>query len=121
MNKRAHAIPVRFWCLRFLLVDHSSRAIGLLADWIQLDSSDADIRLNSELAMKQEIDWACHISLAALIFPFLPKGSLYNTARAVNNAVRSMSFTQVHFITRFPKINSILILILIHSSWSECL
>lgn len=80
--------------------DHSSRAIGLLADWIQLDASDADIRLNSELALKQEIDWACHISLAALIFPFLPKGSLCNTARAVNNAVRSMSFTQ--FLVRVP-------------------
>lgn len=98
-------IPVQCLTSSLFLVDHSSRAIGLLADWIQLDASDADIRLNSELALKQEIDWACHISLAALIFPFLPKGSLYNTARAVNNAVRSMSFTQVHFPHGSPVIN----------------
>lgn len=67
----------------------------MLADWIQLDSTDADIRLHSEIALKQEIDWACHISLSGLILPSLPKGSLFNTARAVNNAMRSLSFTQV--------------------------
>lgn len=99
-------------------LDHSSRAIGLLADWIQLDSTDADIRLHSEIAMRQEIDWACHISLAALVFPFLPKGSLYNTARAVNNAVRSMSFTQV---TCYKGYFTEMVLIVVFSSWLEFL
>ncbi|KAG2236581.1 hypothetical protein INT48_000135 [Thamnidium elegans] len=80
--------------------DQSARAIGLLANWIHLDSPDAEIRLCSELALKQEIDWACHISLTGLIFPSLPTGSLYNTARVINSAVRSMSFTQ--FLVRVP-------------------
>ncbi|GAA5801491.1 PRMT5 arginine-N-methyltransferase-domain-containing protein [Helicostylum pulchrum] len=80
--------------------EQSARAIGLLANWIHLDSPDAEIRLCSELALKQEIDWACHISLTGLIFPSLPTGSLYNTARAINSAVRSMSFTQ--FLVRVP-------------------
>ncbi|KAI7891369.1 PRMT5 arginine-N-methyltransferase-domain-containing protein [Mucor mucedo] len=78
----------------------SGKAIGLLANWIHLDSTNAEIRLCSELALKQEIEWACHISLTGLIFPSLPKGSLFNTARAINNAVRSMSFTQ--FLVRVP-------------------
>ncbi|MBM6387979.1 MAG: hypothetical protein JSY10_29210 [Paenibacillus sp.] len=69
-----------------------------MANWIHLDSPDAEIRLCSELALKQEIDWACHISLTGLIFPSLPTGSLYNTARVINSAVRSMSFTQVSYI-----------------------
>lgn len=76
---------------------------GLLANWIHLDSTDPEIRLCSELALKQEIDWACHISLSGLIFPALPKGSLYNTARVINSLVKTMSFTQVKYEKRNAK------------------
>ncbi|CAO3625255.1 unnamed protein product [Mucor fragilis] len=78
----------------------SGRAVGLLASWIQLDSSEPEVRMCSELALKQEMDWACHISLSGLIFPALPAGSLFNTARVINSAVKSMSYTQ--FLVRVP-------------------
>ncbi|KAL9556073.1 hypothetical protein MBANPS3_002069 [Mucor bainieri] len=78
----------------------SGKAVGLLANWIQLDSSEPEVRVCSELALKQEMDWACHISLSGLIFPALPTGSLFNTARVINSAVKSMSYTQ--FLVRVP-------------------
>ncbi|KAI7901883.1 PRMT5 arginine-N-methyltransferase-domain-containing protein [Cokeromyces recurvatus] len=78
----------------------SHKMIGLLASWIQLDSADPEIRLCSELALKQEIDWACHISLSGVIFPFLPKGCLSNTARTINSLVKTMTFPV--FMVRVP-------------------
>ncbi|KAI8331600.1 PRMT5 arginine-N-methyltransferase-domain-containing protein [Choanephora cucurbitarum] len=86
--------------LVFKSAEWSTRAMGLVANWIQLDSTDSETRLCSEIALRQEIDWACHISLSGLIFPALPKGLLYNTARVINDAVKSMTYTQ--FAVRVP-------------------
>ncbi|KAI8339390.1 PRMT5 arginine-N-methyltransferase-domain-containing protein [Chlamydoabsidia padenii] len=73
----------------------SDIVVGLLAEWLQLDSEDEDIRVNSELALKQELAWASHLGLLSVIFPKLPKGNLSNTARSINHAVGSLSFTQL--------------------------
>ncbi|KAI9487100.1 MAG: PRMT5 arginine-N-methyltransferase-domain-containing protein [Benjaminiella poitrasii] len=77
----------------------SHRTIGLLASWIQLDSTNSEIRLCSELALKQEVDWACHISLSGVIFPSLPNGCLSNTARTINSIVKTMTYP---FLVRVP-------------------
>ncbi|KAI8984574.1 PRMT5 arginine-N-methyltransferase-domain-containing protein [Mycotypha africana] len=74
----------------------SSRVVGLLPNWIQLESSNSDIKLCSEIALKQEIDWACHIGLPGVLFPTLPKkGSLKNTARVIQRLLKSMTITQL--------------------------
>lgn len=67
-----------------------------MASWIELDSTDPEIRLCSELALRQEVDWARHISLPGVLFPCLPKGNLFNTARALNDVVSSTFGTQVY-------------------------
>ncbi|KAI8099404.1 PRMT5 arginine-N-methyltransferase-domain-containing protein [Halteromyces radiatus] len=73
----------------------SDIVVGMLAEWLQLDSIDESIRVNSELALKQELAWASHLGLLSVIYPGLPKGALSNTARAINHATGSLSFTQL--------------------------
>jgi protein arginine N-methyltransferase 5 len=41
----------------------SSHIVGKISEWIDLDSEDAQLRLDSELTLKQEIAWASHLSL----------------------------------------------------------
>ncbi|ORZ00647.1 PRMT5 arginine-N-methyltransferase-domain-containing protein [Syncephalastrum racemosum] len=70
--------------------------LGLLSKWLKLDSKDADLRVNSEIALRQEIQWACHLGLFAVATPCLPsKGSVANLARVLNHAVSAMSVTQL--------------------------
>ncbi|KAI9011953.1 PRMT5 arginine-N-methyltransferase-domain-containing protein [Phycomyces nitens] len=72
--------------------DWSDVVVGSLSPWLNFE--DPAFRLNSELALKQEIAWACHLSLLAVIFPPL-SGGIADTARALNGAVASMSYTQM--------------------------
>lgn len=67
-----------------------------MPNWIQLDSDNAETRLCCELALKQEVDWARHIALPGVIFPYLPKGNLLNTSRVLNDIVSSTSGTQIY-------------------------
>ncbi|KAG0166963.1 Protein arginine N-methyltransferase 5 [Apophysomyces sp. BC1034] len=75
--------------------DWADAVVGVLSNWLQLDSTNELPRVNSELALKQELAWACHLGLLAVILPSLPRGSLSNLARAVGNGVMSMSYTQM--------------------------
>ncbi|KAI9495723.1 PRMT5 arginine-N-methyltransferase-domain-containing protein [Zychaea mexicana] len=73
----------------------SDAIVGTLSNWLELDSSDANTRINSELALKQELAWACHLGLFAVMTPALSETSLSNLARVVNHNVGSMSVTQM--------------------------
>ena len=42
------------WCIHI---------VGKISEWIDLDSEDEQLRLDSELTLKQEIAWATHLSL----------------------------------------------------------
>ncbi|KAF7731918.1 hypothetical protein EC973_007749 [Apophysomyces ossiformis] len=78
-----------------VVADWADAVVGILSDWYRLDTTNELHRVNSELALKQELAWACHLGLLSVILPGLPKGSLSNTARAVGTAVMSMSYTQM--------------------------
>lgn len=41
----------------------SSHVVGKISSWIDLDSEDDVLRKDSEIALKQEIAWASHLSL----------------------------------------------------------
>lgn len=41
----------------------SNHVVGKISEWIDLDSEDERLRLDSELTLKQEIAWASHVSL----------------------------------------------------------
>ncbi|OIV96519.1 hypothetical protein TanjilG_07911 [Lupinus angustifolius] len=52
----------------------SSHVVGKISPWLDLDSEDEILRLDSETTLKQEISWASHLSLQACLLP-APKGT----------------------------------------------
>ncbi|RDX67237.1 Protein arginine N-methyltransferase 1.5, partial [Mucuna pruriens] len=73
----------------------SSHVVGRISSWIDLDSEDETLRIDSETTLKQEIAWASHLSLQACLLP-APKGNSYaNYARCVNQILQGSSNMQV--------------------------
>ncbi|XP_038710078.1 protein arginine N-methyltransferase 1.5 isoform X2 [Tripterygium wilfordii] len=73
----------------------SSHVVGKISSWIDLDSEDEIVRMDSETTLKQEIAWAHHLSLQACLLPS-PKGSsCANYARCVNQILQSLNNMQL--------------------------
>ncbi|KAF9661928.1 hypothetical protein SADUNF_Sadunf18G0000100 [Salix dunnii] len=73
----------------------SSHVVGKLSSWIDLDSEDEALRMDSETTLKQEIAWANHLSVQACILP-PPKGaSCANYARCVNQILQGLNNMQL--------------------------
>ncbi|KAF9586506.1 hypothetical protein BGW38_003420 [Lunasporangiospora selenospora] len=49
---------------------HAQYIVGTLPQWQEFDSTDARVRLHSELALKQQLGWASHIALGGILLPF---------------------------------------------------
>ncbi|XP_065849543.1 protein arginine N-methyltransferase 1.5 [Euphorbia lathyris] len=73
----------------------SSHVVGKISSWIDLDSEDETLRMDSEITLKQEIAWANHLSLQACLLP-CPKGaSCANYARCVNQILQGLNNMQL--------------------------
>ncbi|KAK6918362.1 PRMT5, oligomerization domain [Dillenia turbinata] len=73
----------------------SGHVVGKISSWIDLDSEDEILRMDSEITLKQEISWASHLSLQACLLPF-PRGtSCANYARCVNQILQGSSNMQL--------------------------
>ncbi|OMO61939.1 Protein arginine N-methyltransferase PRMT5 [Corchorus capsularis] len=82
----------------------SSHVVGKISPWIDLDSEDEILRMDSETTLKQEIAWASHLSLQACLLPS-PKGaSCANYARCVNQILQGLSNMQLWL--RIPLLKS---------------
>ncbi|XP_022754394.1 protein arginine N-methyltransferase 1.5 [Durio zibethinus] len=82
----------------------SSHVVGKISPWIDLDSEDEILRMDSETTLKQEIAWATHLSLQACLLPS-PKGSsCANYARCVNQILQGLSNMQLWL--RIPLLKS---------------
>ncbi|KAL6629183.1 hypothetical protein ACP70R_028948 [Stipagrostis hirtigluma subsp. patula] len=66
----------------------SSHVVGKVSEWINLDANDEQLRLDSELTLKQEIAWASHLSLQACVLPTPKRSSCGNYARVVNQILQ---------------------------------
>ncbi|KAF8340642.1 PRMT5 arginine-N-methyltransferase-domain-containing protein [Cantharellus anzutake] len=66
-------------------LEEAEGTIGMAADWLELDSPDAWVRYDSELALKQEISQASYLGIHTVILP-PPRNRAHVTdyARAVN-------------------------------------
>eukprot|EP01018_Ginkgo_biloba_P031681 Gb_23660 [translate_table: standard] len=73
----------------------NSHVVGKISSWIDLDSDDEIVRMDSETTLKQEIAWAAHLSLQACLLP-TPQGlSCANYARCVNQILQGLSNMQL--------------------------
>lgn len=78
-------------------LDEAMGTIGMVSDWLELDSPDDGLRYDSEIALKQELSYAAYLSLQAVILP--PPRNRQNVAdygRAVSACLNSTSsYTQI--------------------------
>ncbi|KAF9616785.1 hypothetical protein IFM89_032338 [Coptis chinensis] len=73
----------------------ASHVVGKISSWIDLDSEDELLRLDSETVLRQEIAWASHLSLQACLLP-PPRGtSCGNYARCVNQILQGLNNMQL--------------------------
>ncbi|XWS70630.1 hypothetical protein CRYUN_Cryun03dG0063200 [Craigia yunnanensis] len=103
-NDNSHVLPVAGSDLVLSPSQWSSHVVGKISPWIDLDSEDEILRMDSETTLKQEIAWAAHLSVQACLLPS-PKGaSCANYARCVNQIVQGQSNMQLWL--RIPLLKS---------------
>ncbi|KAM0939069.1 putative methyltransferase [Dioscorea sansibarensis] len=73
----------------------SSHIVGKISTWIDLDSENAELRRDSEDALKTEIAWASHLSLQACILPPPRATGCSNYARTVNQLLQNVNNMQL--------------------------
>ncbi|CAM9973609.1 unnamed protein product [Phaeothamnion confervicola] len=72
-----------------------SLVVGKVSEWIELDAPGAEARKAAEQAFKQEMAWASHLSMAAVVVP-PPDGKMCaNYARCLNQVVQELTYVQV--------------------------
>ncbi|CAM8967572.1 unnamed protein product [Rhodiola kirilowii] len=73
----------------------SGHVVGKISSWIDLDSEDEKLRLDSEITLKQEIAWASHLSLQACLLPVPKSTTCSNYARCVNQILQGLNNMQL--------------------------
>ena len=68
--------------------------VGKVSAWLALDSSCAHVRLGSERALRQELEWAAHLSVPAVLLP-PPTCQCTNYARQLCQAALNSSYLQL--------------------------
>ena len=79
--------------------DWTTHVVGRISEWINCDSPDAYARANSVAALRQEVAWACHLTLPALLFP-TPRTTHTNYFRELSHVV--MKSTHMSIWVRVP-------------------
>ena len=64
--------------------------VGKTSSWIDVDSPDADTACQSEVALRQQLEWAAFLSLHACVLPLPPRVRNHNFACIVNQVRRSL-------------------------------
>uniref|UniRef100_A0A7S1TFA1 Protein arginine N-methyltransferase n=1 Tax=Compsopogon caeruleus TaxID=31354 RepID=A0A7S1TFA1_9RHOD len=84
-----------------------SGVIGKVSPWIRLESPNDYFRENSEMAFRQEISLASHLSLRAIIINAPTSGSAANFSRSMNSALSSLRHVQmwIRIPATYPAVN----------------
>lgn len=77
--------------------DWSSLIVGKTSPWIQMNSRVDVIRKNSEAAFKQELAFASHLSVPAVLMQ-LKSGDVTNMARCLNEHLTNSYFQQQYWV-----------------------
>ena len=80
----------------------SSQVVGKTSPWIDADSASAPSRRDGEAALRQELMWAAHLSLHAVLLP-TPSFSAANYARVVNQFLSALSSTCLLYTSPSPR------------------
>ncbi|KAG0365182.1 hypothetical protein BGZ54_006784 [Gamsiella multidivaricata] len=78
--------------------DNSDFIVATLTDWQDFDSQDLKTRLHSELALKQQFNWASHLGLGGMMLPYPPSSeSLTNYGRILTASLSLLPYTTCWF------------------------
>ena len=70
----------------------TAQVVGKVSPWINPDSANAALRQDSAAALKQELAWAAHLGLQAVILPCPPERmSAVNYAQILNRVLSGLS------------------------------
>ncbi|CAO3675991.1 unnamed protein product [Umbelopsis ramanniana] len=94
-NKWRAGLPLTPNDLVLKKVDWAGVCTGIFSDWIDLESQDERIRINSEIALKQEATWAAHLGLPSVLLPILPSNTISNFARVMCSLPNILSYAQI--------------------------
>jgi protein arginine N-methyltransferase 5 len=72
----------------------TTSVVGKLSPWLNLDSSIPQVRKASEKAFAQEMAWASHLSVPAIMLP-TPAFNCFNYSASVNRFLAASSFLHV--------------------------
>jgi protein arginine N-methyltransferase 5 len=70
----------------FKISEWSNYIVGKISPWIALDAIDEGLRADSVAAFKQELAWASHLSMSAVVLP-TPSNLPYNYAHVISQAL----------------------------------
>ncbi|KAF9116999.1 hypothetical protein BGX27_007053 [Mortierella sp. AM989] len=74
--------------------DQSDFIVGTLSDWQDFDSQDPKVRLHSELALRQQFNWASHLGLGGVMLPYPPSSKpLSNYGRVLTGSISMLPYT----------------------------
>ncbi|XP_020548532.1 protein arginine N-methyltransferase 1.5-like [Sesamum indicum] len=91
---RSRALPFAGSDLVLSPSQWSRHVVGKISSWIDLESEDATLWKDSEIALKQELAWASHLSLQACLPT--PKGtSCTNYAKCLNKILQNLGSMQL--------------------------
>ncbi|KAG8933251.1 methyltransferase protein [Tulasnella sp. 418] len=90
-------------------LEEAENVIGLVSDWLELDSPDEWVRLDSELALRQELSYASYLNIASVILP-PPRNRQHavDYARAINGCLNNSGILNpyMHLSVRIPLYDS---------------
>ncbi|KAL1207139.1 Protein arginine N-methyltransferase 1.5 [Cardamine amara subsp. amara] len=104
INSETQVLPFAGSDLVLAPLEWRCRVTGKISSWIDLDSEDETLRLDSETTLKQEIAWAKHLSLRSCLLPTPKTTSCANYARCVNQILKG--YTEMELWLRIPLMDS---------------
>ncbi|KAF7965889.1 hypothetical protein HWV62_41010 [Athelia sp. TMB] len=85
-------------------LDEAEGVTAMISDWLELDAEDDWVRHDSEIALQQELAYACYLNVTSVILP-PPRNRAHvaSYARAVNECMKGTPY--VRFSVKIPIYN----------------
>jgi type II protein arginine methyltransferase len=84
-------------------LEETMNVVAFASEWICLDAQDEWIRLDSEIALEQELAWASYLNIGTVILPSPQiRECLPSYARAVNAALGRLGTSRMELSIRIP-------------------
>ncbi|QRW04066.1 protein arginine N-methyltransferase 5 [Ceratobasidium sp. AG-Ba] len=90
--------------LNIIRNDQAEYIVGFASDWLQLDSLDEGVRYDSEIALRQELQFASYLGIVNIILP-APRRNHETTsyARTISDCLTASSISSyINFSVRIP-------------------